>query len=112
MEPEFDLNRLRELEAELGTELPTIVTTLLDQLQQAITAIEDGMARGDMAAVALAAHAARNSGLMLDARPMLGALREIEAGARDEQPTVVSAGVTRLRTAWADLRRRLEAEAG
>lgn len=111
MEPEFDLNRLKDLETQLDADLPAIVATLLDQLQQATTEIEEATARGDLEAVALAAHAARNSGLMLNARPLLAALGGIEAGAREEQPQVVAAGVTRLRTVWPALRRRLEAEA-
>jgi hypothetical protein len=111
MEPELDLKRLRELQRRLNAELPAIVRTLLDELTRAIDEIEAAMARGDLAAVALATHAARNSGLMLDARPLLGALADVETGARDHDRDAASAGLGRLRAAWPPLRHRLEAEA-
>jgi hypothetical protein len=110
-QPELDLKRLHELETLLDAELPAIVRTLLDELTRATDEIEAAMARGDLGAVALATHAARNSGLMLDARPLLGALADIETGARDHDRDVASAGLASLRAAWPPLRHRLEAEA-
>ncbi len=112
MEPELDLSRLKDLETQLGAELPAIVATLLAELTRAIVEVEAAMSRDDLSAVATAAHAARNSGLMLDARPLLTALGKIEAGAREEKPAAVADGVNLLRSVWPALRRRLEAEAG
>lgn len=112
MEPELDLKRLKDLESQLDAELPAIIATLLAELTQATTEIEVGVARGDLAAVASAAHAARNSGLMLGARPLLAVLGAIETGAREERPREVAAGVSHLRRVWPALRRALEAEAG
>jgi len=108
---ELDLRRLTELQQLLGSELPVIVATLVDELTRAVAEIEAGIAAADLEAAALAAHAARNSALMLDAKPMLDSLREIESGARAENLAVARAGLELLRSAWPALRRRLEAEA-
>jgi HPt (histidine-containing phosphotransfer) domain-containing protein len=111
VDAELDLRRLTELQELLGSELPEIVATLIDELTRAVAEVEAGIAAGDLAAAALAAHAARNSALMLDAKPMLDSLREIESGARAEDLDVARAGLARVRSAWPALRRRLEAEA-
>jgi Hpt domain len=112
MAEELDLRRLAELQEQLGSGLPDIIATLIEELDRATTQIEAALAEGDMPACALAAHAARNSALMLDAAPLLGALREIETGARREAERPVRAGVEQMRLAWPALRLRLEAEAG
>ena len=70
--------------------------------------IEAGVAAGDLA-TALAAHAARNSALMLDAQPMLDALSETEAAARAPDAAGRSRAAT-LRPAWAALSSGLDAE--
>jgi len=111
VDAELDLTRLTELQELLGSELSEIVATLVDEITRAVDEIEAGIADGDLRAAALAAHAARNSALMLDAKPTLDALRAIETGARDEDLVIAQEGLERLRSAWPALRRRLQAEA-
>jgi hypothetical protein len=102
--------RLRQLQEHLGAGLAEIVATLIAQLDTATAGIEAGLASNEMDAVAVAAHAARNSALLLDARPLLDALRTVEIGARDHEPEVARSGLTQLQAAWPALRQRLEAE--
>jgi hypothetical protein len=111
VEGELDLRRLTELQELLGSDVSEIVATLVREISAATKAIQSGLAEGDLAAAALAAHAARNSALMLDARPMLDALREIETGARDEDLAAARSGLGHLQAVWPALRSRLEAEA-
>lgn len=111
MRPELDLGRLAELEELLGRGVPEIVDTLVSELTKAMAGIETGVAAGDLTAAALAAHEARNSALMLNAEPMLAALREIEAAARVPDAARARAGLDDLRPVWAALRTRLDAEA-
>jgi hypothetical protein len=110
VEAELDLRRLAELQERLGAELPEIVATLVEEITRAVSEIEAGIASGDLAGAALAAHAARNSALMLDARPMLDSLSEIESGARSHDVGLARSGLDGVRAAWPALRRRLEAE--
>lgn len=111
MDAELDLRRLTELQELLGSELTEIVATLIDEITRAVNEIEAGIAGGDLPAAGLAAHAARNSALMLDAKPTLDALNQIEGAARDEDLAVAQGGLERLRRVWPALRRRLEIEA-
>ncbi len=110
MEPGFDLARLTQLEQQLGRGVPEIVATLLEELTAAVAGIEAAVAAGDLGATALSAHAARNSALMLDAQPMLDALRETEAASRAQDADRVHAGLARVRPAWVALRSGLDAE--
>ena len=86
MNSEFDLGRLAELQRLLGTDLAAIVATLLTELSRALAEIDAALARDDLSAAALGAHAARNSALMIDARPLLGHLGELESSARRDDP--------------------------
>jgi hypothetical protein len=111
VQPELDLGRLAELEELLGRGVREIVDTLVTELTRAMAGIEAGVAAGDLAAAALAAHEARNSALMLNAEPMLAALREIEAAARAPDVIRAQTGLDDLRPVWDALRARLDAEA-
>jgi hypothetical protein len=107
---ELDLRRLLELERVLGTGLPEIVGDLVTDIERAVDEIDTGMAAGDSHIVARGAHAARNSALMLDAHPMLDALREIELSARAGDLESAAGGVERLNSAWPAVRVRLARE--
>jgi hypothetical protein len=111
VQPELDLGRLAELEELLGRRVPEIVKTLASELTKAMAGIEAGVAADDLTAAALAVHEARNSALMLNAEPMLNALREIEAAAGVPDSARARAGLDALRPVWEALRIRLEAEA-
>jgi len=112
MTGELDVGRLSELEELLGAERSAIVGTLLTELASAMGRIDAGLDRGDMAEVAAAAHAARNSALMIDAQPLLRVLKELETCARSEDAAGAGAARERLTDAWPRLRRELEGAAG
>jgi hypothetical protein len=105
---ELDLGRLAELQELLGKQLSEIVATLLNELDRAVRDIDAGLAGSDLDAVALAAHAARNSALMIDAQPLLARLGELESCARRLDLTSATAAQQRVTEAWPPLRRSLE----
>ena len=104
----FDPARLSELEQALGTQRAAIVGTLVTELTTAVSRIDEGLETGDLSEVAAAAHAARNSALMIDARPLLRVLRQLESCARSDQPEGAAAARGRLGRAWPRLRSKLE----
>jgi hypothetical protein len=108
VDPEFDLDRLAELQELLGKELAEIVRTLVGELTDAFAATSAGLDIGDLHAVALAAHAARNSALMIDAWPLLAALSELETYARDDDVMNARLAHQPLLELWPPLRRQLE----
>jgi hypothetical protein len=109
--PAFDLRRLHELQTLLGSELPSIVATLLGELNRAMAEVRSGIDAGDWQSAELGAHSARNSALMLDARPLLAALDDVErATRRGHRPSATAAGA-QLRRVWPELRTQLEAAA-
>jgi HPt (histidine-containing phosphotransfer) domain-containing protein len=105
---ELDLGRLTDLQRVLGSGLPEIIAKLIAELEQAIGDVQSAVAADDLTSAAHAAHAARNSALMLDARPTLDALATVESGARAGKRAAVRAGTEDLEVAWPALRRRLE----
>jgi HPt (histidine-containing phosphotransfer) domain-containing protein len=111
VETELDLTKIIELEGVLGAGVPEIIERLVREIDEALASIEAGLADRDLAAAANAAHAARNSALMLDARPVLPTLGEIESGARSGNERATREGLQCLESAWPELRRRLRDEA-
>jgi hypothetical protein len=108
MAGELDLSRLAELQQLLDSGLPEIVDTLLEELDRAVGAIGGALDDGDLATAALAAHAARNSALMIDARPLLTALEALESGARRNDAQATHQAHSRIRETWPPLRSQLE----
>jgi hypothetical protein len=108
---ELDLTRLTELQRVLGAELPDIIDRLVGEIDAATASIEAGVSDGDLGSAAHAAHAARNSVLMLDAQPVLRALSQIESGARTGDERAARSGLEDLQAAWPGLRRLLLEEA-
>lgn len=111
-ESDLDVTRLTELEHLLGADRETIVGTLVTELTTALEQIDEGLETGDLAQVAAAAHAARNSALMIDAQPVLRVLKQLETFARNNEPEAAAGARVRLRRAWPRLRRGLESAAG
>jgi len=105
---QLDVGRITELQALLGTDREAIVGTLLTELTNAVARINEGLACDDLDEVAAAAHAARNSALMIDAQPVLRVLRQLETCARNNEPEGALAARARLRRTWPRLRRQLE----
>ncbi|HEY2318315.1 MAG TPA: Hpt domain-containing protein [Solirubrobacteraceae bacterium] len=105
---ELDVSRLSELEELLGTERAAIVRTLVTELATAVERIDAGVDSGDLSEVAAAAHAARNSALMIDAQPLLRVLKQLETCARRDEREGAGAARARLRRVWPRLRRKLE----
>lgn len=109
MEHDFDLRRLYELPELLGSELPLIVSTLLTELTRATDRVQTAIRSGDWAAAAEAAHAARNSALMLDAGPLLETLSRVELAAARADEAAAEAARAQLEQRWPSLRSGLEA---
>jgi HPt (histidine-containing phosphotransfer) domain-containing protein len=112
VEQELDLSKLGELEQLLGTERSAIAHTLVTELDAAVARIDRGLAAGDLAEVAAAAHAARNSALMIDAQPLLRALKQLETCARRGEADRASEARTELGRVWPSLRSKLEVAGG
>jgi HPt (histidine-containing phosphotransfer) domain-containing protein len=110
-ERDFDLRRLRELPTLLGAELPAIIATLVSELNRAADQLQTAIASGDWDAAEQAAHAGRNSALMLNARPLLGAFSQAEQAARRADPSAARAAHARVERVWPALRAQLQAEA-
>ena len=110
MARDFDLRRLHELPELLGSDLPVIVTTLLEELTRATDQVQKAIGSGDWAAAAEAAHAARNSALMLDAGPLLETLNRVELAATRDDGAAAEAAAAQLHQTWPALRTGLEAE--
>jgi hypothetical protein len=82
----LDLSRLGALAAQLGQTPAQVAGTLRDELCRAFAQLDAALGTGDREAAGHAGHAARNSALMIGARPMLAALRALDValGAGDE----------------------------
>ena len=104
----LDVRRLTELEQLLGTDRGAIVGTLVTELTAAMARIDEGLRSRDLAQVAAAAHAGRNSALMIDAQPVLRVLKQLEACARSGEADGAAVAHARLRRVWPRLRRQLE----
>lgn len=78
---DVDTTRLAELAVQLGQEPEAVARRLHDELVAARARIDAGLADGDQVAVGDGAHAARNSALMVGARPLLAGLRAVETAA-------------------------------
>jgi hypothetical protein len=105
---EIDLRRLAELQELLGTELPAIVETLVAELDSSMEAIAAGLGQRDLGAVALAAHSARNSALIIDSKLLLAPLGELESCARRSDLPSALTFHERLVEVWPPLRVQLE----
>ena len=108
MNGELDLDHLAELQQLLGKRVSEIVAMLLDELTTALDAIAAALTAGDLEATARAAHAARNSALMIDARPLLDHLAAVETAARRRDPASARTAHHQLRADWPRLRDRLD----
>jgi hypothetical protein len=109
--PEFDLRRLHELQALLDAELPSIVATLLTELTRATEQVREAVASRNWPAAAEAAHADRNSALMLDARVLLDTLDRVELAARAADSEAVATAAAKLQHVWPALRAALQSAA-
>ncbi len=112
MAGELDLRRLAALEDLLGSGVDQIVQTLVTELDRALGGVAQALADGDLAAAALAAHAARNSALMIDSRPLLGRLDALEHSARRQDLEEARAAESALARAWPAVRLALQRAAG
>ena len=104
----LDRSRLDALGTQLGQTAADVAATLHSELSRALEEIDAGLAGGDPDRVALAAHAARNSALMIAAHPTLAVLDELERAARLGDLERVARAVGGLRQRWAPLSVQLE----
>ena len=76
-----DPARLRALAENLGQTAGAVAATLHGELLAARSRIDAGLAGEDLLAVGDGAHAARNSALMVAAKPLISELRALETAA-------------------------------
>lgn len=112
MNTELDLARLEALPQALGVSLPEIVATLVEEIDEALTTALAAIGEGDLEATALAAHAARNSALMLGPGPVLDALSRLEGQAGTGDGAGARLANAQVRSLWPQLRGELERAAG
>lgn len=108
---EPDPARLRALAENLGQTPEAVAGTLHNELRAARGRIDAGLAGEDLVAVGDGAHAARNSALMVGAKPLLAELRALETAAdggelaaAHEARGRVDEGLARLIDALGELR--------
>jgi hypothetical protein len=109
---ELDLSRLTELEELLGSDLAQIVETLVTELESAIRGVAEALGRDDLPAAALAAHAARNSALMINSRLLLERLDALERSARREDLDGARSAQGHLAEEWPAVRAQLQRAGG
>jgi hypothetical protein len=105
---ELDLGRLAELPEALGLELEEIVQTLIEELDRAVSDAGAALADGHLDKAAGAAHAGRNSALMIRAQPLLDALGALEAAASRGDRAAALSALEYVRGSWPALRAQLE----
>jgi hypothetical protein len=75
---EIDLGGLGALAAQLGQSPAQVAGSLHGELRRAFAQLDAALSAGDIDGAGRAGHAARNSALMLAARPMLAGLRAVD----------------------------------
>jgi HPt (histidine-containing phosphotransfer) domain-containing protein len=108
MGSELDLNRLAELRDLLQADLPELVTQLATGISDALIRLSSALAADDLAAVADAAHAARNEALMLGAQGLLEALEAVELNAREQHSQAAREALARAHSIWPGVRAALQ----
>lgn len=108
----YDLEQIRRLGDVIGTEAGAIVASMLTSMTEAIEQAESALAAGDFDRAGRAAHRCRNDALMLGARELLNALRDLESAARDCDEARCGIAFDRLRAVWAPTRDELAAASG
>jgi hypothetical protein len=103
--------RLAALGAELGESPEAVARILHTELTRAFAALDEGLTVGDPTAVADAAHAARNSLLMLDEAALLTQLSTLDTAARDGDLATARTVRGELGAGWARLASALHATA-
>jgi HPt (histidine-containing phosphotransfer) domain-containing protein len=107
----IDLEQILRLQGVMGSDVGTIVASVLTSMTDAIEEVENGMAADDLDRVTRAAHRCRNDALALGARPLLKALTDLEAAARDYDGARASRALIRVREVWPLTREELAASA-
>jgi HPt (histidine-containing phosphotransfer) domain-containing protein len=107
----IDLEQILRLQGVMGSDAGAIVTSVLTSMSDAIEEVENGMAAGDLDRVIDAAHRCRNDALAVGARPLLKALTDLEAAAREYDGAPASQALIRVREAWPPTRDELRQSA-
>jgi HPt (histidine-containing phosphotransfer) domain-containing protein len=108
----LDLSRIAELQGVMGAGIDGIVGSLVQSMASAIERAEASIAAGELDEAARAAHLCRNDALMIDAKPLLRALSELESAARDHQLEPARRALDQVQLVWPGTREELERAAG
>jgi hypothetical protein len=110
-EAELDSSRLGALAEHLGETPEAVAGTLYDELQRAFADLDAALQEGDREAAAHALHAARNSALMIVARPLLAGLRAVDEALADGDLAGARAARGQLGGHWSAVGAALRADA-
>jgi hypothetical protein len=110
-EAELDSSRLGALAAQLGETPAAVAGTLYDELQRAFAELDAALQAGDREAAGRAGHAARNSALMIVAKPLLAGLRAVEEALADGDLTGARGARAQLGGHWSAVAAALRAHA-
>jgi HPt (histidine-containing phosphotransfer) domain-containing protein len=106
---ELDAARLSELRVFTPDELREISADSIRAIDELLAELEQTLAGGQLAAVAEAAHRARNEALLVGARELCDAFVELEHSARREGGARARQAVDRARTVWPQTRAAIAA---
>jgi hypothetical protein len=110
-EAELDAGRLDALAEHLGETPAAVAGTLYGELQRAFAELDAALQGGDWEAAGRAGHAARNSALMIVAKPLLAGLRAVEAALADGDVAGARAAREQLGGHWSAVAEALRAVA-
>jgi HPt (histidine-containing phosphotransfer) domain-containing protein len=104
----LDLERIAELSSLVGSDLETILVSLVQSMARSIEDLERAIEGADLEGATQAAHSCRNDALIVGARELLAALASLEAHSRDFQLGPARDALEPVRRAWPLARAELE----
>lgn len=105
---QLDAGRLRDLRIFSENELREIGRRATSTIAAQLEAVDQALARQDLAAAGEAAHRARNEALLMGARELAEALGSIEEAVRSERSSQAREAAGQARALWPPTREAIE----